>query len=286
MKNQNLNVSIKREFIGDFKLIKDSINGISQTFNEVLRSINAAAEQVSDGARHITAESANLSKGTMEQAGSVEELNAAIDEIATQTGISADTAKKANALTEEVKVHALKEADMMKQTLDAMEAINASAADISKIIKVIEDIAFQTNMLALNAAVEAARAGEHGKGFSVVAEEVSDLAGKSQEAAKNTTVLIEGSVQKASEGARIATETAEGLNAVVSQITAVSEYIGVIAESTREQSQSINQISTGIAHVSEVTQASSAISHDSAESAEKLSNQAELLKSMVDRFEF
>jgi methyl-accepting chemotaxis protein len=284
MSQQNLDVSITQNYLGDFSMIKESLNMIAATFNGILSEFNQSAKQIASGAEEISRESADISNGASEQAHAVVELNVTIDEIAAQTVTNAQTAYKANTLALEVKNEAEKEAQMMEQTLKAMEGINESSVDISKIIKVIEDIAFQTNLLALNAAVEAARAGEHGKGFSVVAEEVRNLAGKSQIAAKDTAMLIEDSVQKASEGARIAKETAKELESLVNQIIEISNLVNAIAEASQKQSVGINQISFGIDQMSKVTQANTVISRESAASAEDLSKRAELLRQTVGKF--
>lgn len=282
--NQNLNVSINKQYIGDFSVIKDSINMIVDTFNKVLANFNESAEQVAGGSKQISDASANLSEGAAEQSAALEELNASVTQIAEHTLKNEEMAYKANALALSSKDNAEKEAAMMRATLAAMEGIDEASANISKIIKVIEEIAFQTNLLALNAAVEAARAGEHGKGFSVVAEEVRTLAGRSQTAAKDTAVLIEGSMQKTSEGARLAAETAKGVEAVVGQISEISDYIKIVAESSREQTESIEQISKGIAEVSEVTQGNTAISEECAAASEELLSQAELFRDTVAKF--
>lgn len=284
MSDQNLNVGIDRQYIGDFSIIKDSINMIVNKFNTALAEFNESAGQVANGAAQISGASANLSQGASEQSAAVEELNASIEQVSKQTTKTEETARKANQLALNAKSGAEKEAGMMKATLEAMERINKSSENISRIIKVIDDIAFQTNLLALNAAVEAARAGEHGKGFAVVAEEVRNLAARSQSAAKDTTVLIEESTQKASEGARLAVATAEGLTSIVSEISEISDYIGIIAKDAQEQRDGIEQISVGITQVSRVTQSNTAISEESASSAEELSSMAEMLHNTVAEF--
>jgi len=284
MSNQNLSVSISRQYIGDFSMIKDAINMIVKTFGGIINDINQAALQVAEDAKAISNDSARLSDGSQEQASAVMRLNATIDGITDQINTSAETAKKASELALETKKSAEKETHMMEETLKAMDGISESSDKISKIIKVIEDIAFQTNLLALNAAVEAARAGEHGKGFAVVAEEVRSLAGRSQSAAKDTTALIDESVKKASEGAEITQKTAKELESVVGRITEITGLIDTIAEASRSQSQSIGQISSETSQVSDVTQANTTISQDVAASAAQLSNQADLLKNTVSRF--
>jgi methyl-accepting chemotaxis protein len=280
----NLDIENAREFRGDWITISNAINVIIQSLNDVMGDINVAAEQVASGSGQVSAGSQSLAQGSTEQASSVQELTASIAEIADQTKNNAVDANKARELADTVKDHAAKGNAQMSQMQNSMVAINQSSEDISKIIKVIDDIAFQTNILALNAAVEAARAGQHGKGFAVVAEEVRSLAARSADAAKETTALIEGSIDKVQEGTKIADDTAAALDDIVAGIEKVTTLIGNIAIASNEQASGIAQIDTGVEQVAQVVQQNSATAEESAAASEELSGQAELLKQLVDTF--
>ena len=225
-----------------------------------------------------------LSQGATEQASSIEELTASIEQVSTQTKINAENASKANGMAEQAKNYAVTGNEQMKEMLKAMDEINESSNNINKIIKVIDDIAFQTNILALNAAVEAARAGQYGKGFAVVAEEVRTLAGRSANAAKETTALIEDSIKKSEEGTRIARETAEALEKIVDSVESVSKLVSDINNASNEQAVAISQINQGVMQVSQVVQENSATSEESAAASEELSGQADLLYELISRF--
>jgi methyl-accepting chemotaxis protein len=210
--------------------------------------------------------------------------NLFVEEISSQTDINAKNASQANDLAVNAKSYAVQGNSQMKEMLKAMDEINEASANISKVIKVIDDIAFQTNILALNAAVEAARAGQHGKGFAVVAEEVRNLAARSANAAKETTEMIEGSIKKAEGGTKIAKETAEALQKIVTEIEKVAALVNDIAVASNEQAMGISQVNQGIMQVSQVVQSNSATSEEGAAASEELSSQAILLKDMVSRY--
>lgn len=281
----NLNQEITTEFRGDFSAIKKSLNDINMQLSTTLYDIDAVSAQVESGAIQISDSGQALAQGTTEQASSIEELTASIEEVADETKHNAIRANEANERAMAVRENAAVGNTQMGKMVAAMAEINESSQNISKIIKVIDDIAFQTNILALNAAVEAARAGQHGKGFAVVAQEVRNLAVRSSEAAKETTSLIEGSIDKVEVGTRIADETAVSLKEILAEIEKVTDLVKNIAQASSDQAREIEQINQGIDQVSMVVQTNSATAEQSAAASEELSGQAQMLKQMVGKFE-
>ena len=261
-----------------------AINGMLDSSNRTLSQINAAASQLSTGAKQIADGSQALASGATEQAATIEELSGTVHEITTQTEENASMTVRAAALSEGVRTKAEEGSAQMSNMMAAVRDISSSSRDIGRVIKVIDDIAFQTNILALNAAVEAARAGEAGKGFAVVAEEVRNLAAKSAEAAKSTGSLIESSISKAETGVQIAERTAASLSEIVVGVNETSGIVERISAASEQQHYAISQINTGIEQVTQVVQQNSATAEESAAASEQMSGQADLLASLVAQF--
>jgi len=274
---------------GDFTfeakgLIREPLAASNASLNDSMGRVQMAAEQISGGADQISDTSQTLSQAATEQASSLEEITSSMAEMGSRTKHNADNAVQVNQLTGQARQVAEKGNRQMHEMVEAMSDINHSAQDISKIIKVIDEIAFQTNLLALNAAVEAARAGQHGKGFAVVAEEVRNLAARSAKAASETATLIEGSVAKAGNGSRIAEDTAGALDEIVTSISKVSDLVSEISASSDEQAQGISQISVGLTQIDEVTQSNTSNAVECAATSEELAAQANDLREMLARF--
>ncbi|WP_224747026.1 methyl-accepting chemotaxis protein [Pelovirga terrestris] len=267
---------------------KDQLGLALQTMvvnlNDILGQIQVAGEQIASGSGQVADSSQALSQGATESASSLEEISASLNQLSSQTGTNAENANTANQLSTEARNAAEQGSQKMQEMVAAMTEINDAGQSISKIIKVIDEIAFQTNLLALNAAVEAARAGQHGKGFAVVAEEVRNLAARSAKAAAETSELIEGSVQKTANGTAIAGQTAEALQSIVSGIGKVTDLVAEIAAASSEQAQGVSQINQGITQIDQVTQQNTASAEESAAASEELSGQAAQMREMLMRF--
>ena len=261
-----------------------SLKNMTGSLDKMFIDINSSTEQVSTAAKQIADSAQSLAQGATQQAASIEELSGSISEISQTTTINAKMADNAAELANQIMNNAEKGSGQMVEMISAVKEMNEASQSIGKIIKTIDDIAFQTNILALNAAVEAARAGQHGKGFAVVADEVRSLAAKSAEAAKDTSELIENSMEKAEFGARIASETSASLEEIVAGINESNKLISDIARLSEEQSVGTEQINDGIEQVAEVVQQNSAIAEESAAAAEEMNAQADVLQGLISYF--
>ncbi len=268
----------------DYLPILTAMRGIRDNLNSTLQQINQASEQVASGSEQVSSGAQALSQGATEQASSVQELSATITEIGQKIKENAENAIAASQMAAEAGAGVQGSNQYMQELMAAMNNITNTSNEIGKIIKTIDDIAFQTNILALNAAVEAARAGAAGKGFAVVADEVRNLAGKSAEAAKNTTALIESTVGAIASGTKLADETASSLKIVVEKSGVVSDKIQQIAKASEEQSIAVAQITVGVDQISSVVQTNSATAEESAAASEELSGQAQMLQDLVVKF--
>ena len=286
MANQNLNVRTQHEdvYVGSFRNILLSMRNMKAELSDAIKQVNHSAEQVSAASSQLSASAQTLSQGTAEQASSVEELASRINEISEQAKHTASGALNVRGQTHQTGEEVSLCNQKMQNLMEAMDKIQTSSNEIEKILKTIDDIAFQTNILALNAAVEAARAGSAGKGFAVVAEEVRNLAGKSAEAAQNTSSLIEHSTDAVHTGSEIARNTAEILSEVVNSIQSVVDSIDNIAAVSNEQSDAVWQVSEGINQISIVVQSNSATAEEGASASEQLSAEAAGLKHLVNQF--
>lgn len=279
--NGDFTTTVFEDYKGDFNPIALSLKSIIEALNKFMEQVDESAEQVSSGSEQVASGAQALSQGATEQASSIEELAATINEITEQINHSALNAENAKRVSHEGLIEVENGSQQIETMMKAMGEINETSLQIGKIIKTIEDIAFQTNILALNAAVEAARAGSAGKGFAVVADEVRNLASKSAEAAKNTTELIESSLRAVDNGVKIASDTEHSLKLIVEKTNMTASIIEEIADTSKQQAIGASQVSLGIEQISSVVQTNSATAEESAAASEELSGQSEILKDLV-----
>ena len=285
MAKGDLTLRVTGDYQGDHARMQEAMNTTLASLNNILHQVALAAEQFISVSQQVSDSSQSLSRGATEQASALQEITATMVEQGSQTKQNAANATQARELANVARDSADRGNNHMKQMLNAMSDINESSGNISKIIKVIDEIAFQTNLLALNAAVEAARAGVHGKGFAVVAEEVRNLAQRSAKAARETTDLIEGSVRKVGHGTEIANKTAQALEEIVQGISKASDFVGEIASASSEQAMGIDQVNDSLRQIDKVTHSNTASAEQSAAAAQQLTSQATQLKKMLSQFQ-
>jgi methyl-accepting chemotaxis protein len=274
---------------GDFTfkasgLIANPLAKANQGLSETIQAVLQSSQKIASDTLQVSATSTSLADGATKQAAALEEISASMHLMNQQTASNTQNAEQVNQLSSAAKIAAEKGDQQMQAMVTAMAEINEAGQNISKIIKVIDEIAFQTNLLALNAAVEAARAGQHGKGFAVVAEEVRNLAARSAKAASETTALIQGSVEKTKNGAEIADQTAIALKEIYQGVVQVSDLVDEIAAASNEQAQGVSQANEGLNQLNAVNQASTASAEETAAVAEELSGQTRFLQQMLERF--
>ncbi|MBP3856758.1 MAG: methyl-accepting chemotaxis protein [Ruminiclostridium sp.] len=280
----DLTVSPSVEYTGDFAKIEESMRLILDELSSIMSEIGSGSMQVLSGSNQMAEGSQSLADGTTRQASAIQQISATIAEVSTQIANTAQNAAEAGSLSKMTQDKVNQQDSEIQSMVQAMNEISSTSQEIEKIIKTIEDIAFQTNILALNAAVEAARAGEAGKGFAVVADEVRNLSGKSDEAAKSTSTLIHAAIEAVNNGSKIALATADSMKDVKDMSSQTAVLIEQIATASSEQNESIKQITSGVEQISQVIQTNSATAEETAASCQELSGQSKLLKDQVSRF--
>ena len=280
----NLAFELRSEYTGEFAKIKESLDEIAVELNLTIGQLNASSRDVAAGAAQVSDSAVSLSQGSTQQAAEIEALAGHIGKVSDSVQKVAQGAQRASNLSEEVGKGLLESNTKMQNMTEVMQRISEKSNAIHKIVKTIDDIAFQTNILALNAAVEAARAGEAGKGFAVVAEEVRTLAGKSADAAKETTALLGETMTSMEEGVSAADDTARSMLEAEKMAEEMDRLINGIADYAKQQAVDAQEISHGIDQIAIVVQSNVNTAESSAAASEELSGQASALKELVSRF--
>ncbi len=280
----DLSKEIEASVDGELRQLKSSVNNALKLLGDSLSQVILSGNQINRGSNEISAAAQNLASGSTEQAASLEQISSAMNEIGTRAKTNNNNASRAQTLSNQAVSDLNTGNAQMSAMLEAMNAISETSSNVSKVISVIDEIAFQTNLLALNASIEAARAGKYGKGFAVVADEVRNLAGRSSEAAKNTTELIETSILNVKNGVDNANIAADTLKSFVETINNVNDIVCEISSASKEQSNSVSEVNNALVQVNDVVQRNSSISEESASASEELSSQAEVLQSLMNKF--
>lgn len=284
MAEGDMRIKLKHDYAGEFEAVKGALISISSALGNTLSIISASSGQVNTGASQVSRAAQSLAEGSVRQANAIDELSQSMRDIVQQVNDNTSNALSAQTLAVEAGDEVVMGNRHMKEMLSAMDAINSSSSEVSKIMKVIDDIAFQTNILALNAAVEAARAGSAGKGFAVVADEVRNLAGKSAEAATQTATLIQESVKAAEDGQMTAESTAKSLKLIEEKTLSTKNLVENIASASKTQSQTLEQIKKMVAQITDVVQTNAATAEESSAASEELNAQADTLNSEISKF--